>query len=726
MDNKDLLEQLKEKFGFSSFKGNQEAIVQALIEKKSCFVLMPTGGGKSLCYQLPALLSEGVAIIISPLIALMKNQVDLLRSFCKKNSIAHVLNSSLSKKQIESVREDILSGQTKLLYVAPESLTREENISFLQQANISFFAIDEAHCISEWGHDFRPEYRKIRTIIDTIGVKPIIALTATATPKVENDIIKNLNIKDALFFRSSFNRENLFYRIIPKNENIDKDIIKYILSNPKKSGIIYCMSRNKVTTFAKLLIANGIKALPYHAGLDAKERSANQDAFLSEECKVIVATIAFGMGIDKPDVRYVIHYDMPKSIEAYYQETGRAGRDGGEGICIAYYQSKDMLKLEKLNQNKSIAEQEIGKNLLKETMAFAASSLCRRKILLHYFGEKYEKGNCKNCDNCTMQKKKVNVTEQLQNLLKVIVALKGKSKGDHLIHVVRGIKSADVENFKHDNLEEFGIGENTDQETWELILEQATIAGFLKKDPNDFGVYSIAPKGKKFIKTPSKFEILTADDNEDNDINSKVDNTGGGVGDNELYSILKDLRKKIAKEQNIPAYVVFQDTSLEDMTTLYPITETELQNISGVNANKVSKYGSEFLRVIKQYVKDNEIERPTDFRVRTSDSTKSKIKISIIQQLDRKSSLEDIARTNNLNLEEILKEIEQIVCAGTRINIDYIIREIMSQEDVQEVYDFLKQSEDASIDAINSEFGDCYSIEELQLIRVKFISEQAN
>ncbi|MBB6275698.1 DNA helicase RecQ [Porphyromonas circumdentaria] len=721
--NQELLTQLKDYFGFDTFKSNQQAIITNLLEGKDSFVLMPTGGGKSLCYQLPALISSGTAIIISPLIALMKNQVDAIRSYCKNDSIAHFLNSSLSKAQLEAVRKDISQGLTKLLYVAPESLNKEENTSFLQSIPISLYAIDEAHCISEWGHDFRPEYRKIRPIIEAIGKRPIIALTATATPKVEHDIIKNLNIHGATIFRSSFNRANLFYQVIPKTESIDRDIIKFIFSNPEKSGIIYCMSRNKVTTFAELLQTNGIKALPYHAGMDARERAINQDAFLSEECKVIVATIAFGMGIDKPDVRYVIHYDMPKSLEGYYQETGRAGRDGGEGLCIAYYCTKDMQRLEKFMQNKPVSEQEIGKQLLSETSTFAESAMCRRRLLLHYFGEEYKKDNCGNCDNCTMPKKKIEATELLQSALEVILALKEKCKEDHVINVLRGVTTADIEMFGHDQLECFGQGEETDAEMWENIINQALIAGFIEKGVENYGVLGVTAKGKKFLKKPTKFEIVVVSE-EDEELALKED-ASGEAADPELFSMMKDLRKNVAAQHKVPTYVVFQDATLKAMATLYPITEEELQNIPGVSAGKASRYGAEFLRLIRQHVEDNEIERPMDFRVRTV-ANKSKVKISIIQQLDRRIPLEEIAFSNNLDIEELLTEIEQIVYSGTRINIDYIIYELMSDDDVKEVYDFLKSSESEQIDTVSDEFGDVYSLEELRLIRIKFISEQAN
>lgn len=720
---KELLSHLKDFFGFDSFKGNQQAIINNLLEGRDSFVLMPTGGGKSLCYQLPALLSEGTAIIISPLIALMKNQVDAIRSYCKKDRVAHFLNSSLSKAQMEIVRQDIMNGETKLLYVAPESLNKEDNSLFLQGVSISFYAIDEAHCISEWGHDFRPEYRKIRPIIELIGKRPIIALTATATPKVEHDILKNLNIQQATIFRSSFNRENLFYQVLPKNESVDRDIIRFILSNPKKSGIVYCTSRSKVTTFAELLQANDIKALPYHAGMDAKEREANQDAFLNEKCKVIVATIAFGMGIDKPDVRYVIHYDMPKSLEGYYQETGRAGRDGGEGLCIAYYNKKDMQRLEKFMQSKPICEQEIGKQLLNETSTFAESSVCRRKFLLHYFGEEYESENCENCDNCTMPKKKVDATELLQSALEVIIALKGKSKSDHVINVLRGVSTADIEMFGHDQLECFGQGEETNADTWEAVINQALIAGYIAKGVENYGLLSITDKGKKFVKKPTKFEIIVESDEEEEPI--MKEDASGEAADPELFSMMKELRKKVAAKLKVPTYVVFQDASLKAMATLYPITEEELQNIPGVSAGKASRYGEEFLKLIRRHVEDNEIERPMDFKVRTV-ASKSKVKISLIQQLDRRTPLEEIAFSNNLDIEELLSEIEQIVNSGTRINIDYVINDLMSDDDVAEVYDYLKGSEIDSIDDVADEFGDVYSIEELRLIRIKFISEQAN
>lgn len=720
-----LLAHLKEHFGFETFKNHQEEIICALLEGKDCFVLMPTGGGKSMCYQLPALISEGTAIIISPLIALMKNQVDALRSYCNDDCVVHFFNSSLRKSQMDLVRQDTLAGRTKLLYVTPECLTKEENQAFLQSISISFFAIDEAHCISEWGHDFRPEYRKIRPMIDVIGRRPIIALTATATPKVEHDILRTLQIPQAHIFRSSFNRPNLFYSILPKNEDVDRNIVRFVLSNPQKSGIVYCMSRSKVTTFAEILRINGIRALPYHAGLDAQERAANQDAFLSEECQVIVATIAFGMGIDKPDVRFVIHYDMPKSLEGYYQETGRAGRDGGEGVCIAYYSQSDIQRLEKFMQDKSNSEREIGKQLLAETSNYAESALCRRKLLLHYFGEEYREENCGNCDNCTMSKKKLNASEWLQSLIETVLALKEKFKAEYVVDVLRGVDTADTEAYGHTELECFGQGNDVDADLWQCVISQAVIGGFIDKDVENYGILKVTAKGKKFLKKPTKFEVVIDDQDDEEDAMVGKEDASGEAGDPELFSIMKEFRKTMALQLKVPAYVIFQDASLKAMATLYPTTEEELQNIPGVSSSKVKRYGAEFLKLIRKHVEENEIERPMDFHVRTIPN-KSKIKLTIIEQIDRKVSLEDIAFFNNLEIDELLTELEEIVYSGTGINIDYAIKEIMDDSDVLEVYTYLKQSETDSIDAVLEEFGDVYSLEELRLIRIKFISEQAN
>ncbi|MDR1092055.1 MAG: DNA helicase RecQ, partial [Prevotella sp.] len=638
---------LKKHFGFDNFKGNQKAIIQNLLDGKDSFVLMPTGGGKSLCYQLPALLMGGTAVIISPLIALMKNQVDAMRNFSEDDGVAHFMNSSLNKSAIEQVKSDILSGKTKLLYVAPESLTKEENIDFLRQIEISFYAIDEAHCISEWGHDFRPEYRRIRPIVNEIGKHPIIALTATATPKVQLDIQKNLGMTDADVFKASFNRENLFYEVRSKTDNVDRDIIKYIKSQGHKSGIIYCLSRKTVEWFAEILQTNDINALPYHAGLDANTRSANQDAFLMEQVDVIVATIAFGMGIDKPDVRYVIHYDIPKSLEGYYQETGRAGRDGGEGKCIAFYSFKDLQKLEKFMQGKPVAEQEIGKQLLLETAAYAETALCRKKVLLHYFGEEYKEKNCGNCDNCVNPKRQVEAKELLLTALEAVVALKEKFKTDYVINVIRGKETAEIETYSHQELEVFGSGDDTDEETWNAVIRQALIAGYFDKDIENYGLLKITKKGKDFLKKPVSFKLSTADEDIDEDDNmddAVVKGGGGSAVDPVLFSIMKDLRKKMAKKHNVPPYVIFQDPSLEAMATIYPITMDELQNIPGVGAGKAKRYGAEFLDIIKKHVEENEIERPEDLRVRTV-ANKSKLKVAIVQAIDRKVALDDLAES---------------------------------------------------------------------------------
>ena len=627
-----LTEELKRNFGFDTFKGNQEAIIRNLLAGNDTFVLMPTGGGKSLCYQLPSLILDGTAIVISPLIALMKNQVDAMRNFSAEDGVAHFINSSLNKTAIDQVKTDILSGKTKLLYVAPESLTKEENIDFLKQVNVSFYAVDEAHCISEWGHDFRPEYRRIRPIINEIGVRPVIALTATATPKVQHDIQKNLGMLEATVFKSSFNRPNLYYEVRPKTQNIDRDIIKYIKSQEGKSGIIYCLSRKKVEELAELLQVNGIRALPYHAGMDSATRTQNQDAFLLEKIDVIVATIAFGMGIDKPDVRYVIHYDIPKSLEGYYQETGRAGRDGGEGQCITFYINKDLQKLEKFMQGKPIAEQEIGKQLLLETAAYAESSLCRRKILLHYFGEEYEEDNCGNCDNCLNPKKQVEAKDQLCAVLETIIALKEKFKAEYVIDVLLGKETSQILSYQHEDLEVFGSGQGEDERTWNAVIRQALIAGYIGKDIENYGLLKVTKAGHAFLKNPVSFKIVK--DVDFDEVEEEVPMKGGAscAVDPELYSILKDLRKKIAKRLELPPYVIFQDPSLEAMATTYPITIEELQNIPGVGAGKAKRYGEEFVKVIKAHVEENEIERPEDLRVRTV-ANKSKLKVSIIQAI---------------------------------------------------------------------------------------------
>jgi ATP-dependent DNA helicase recQ len=720
-----LTEELKKHFGFDTFKGNQEAIISSLLAGNDTFVLMPTGGGKSLCYQLPSLLMEGTAIVISPLIALMKNQVDAMRNFSEDDNVAHFLNSSLNKTAIDQVKSDIISGKTKLLYVAPESLTKEENIEFLKTVPISFYAVDEAHCISEWGHDFRPEYRRIRPIINEINRRPVIALTATATPKVQHDIQKNLGMQDAAVFKSSFNRTNLYYEVRPKTANVDRDIIKFIKANPGKSGIIYCLSRKKVEELAEILKVNNIKALPYHAGMDGATRSANQDAFLLEEVDVIVATIAFGMGIDKPDVRFVIHYDIPKSLEGYYQETGRAGRDGGEGQCIAFYINKDLLKMEKFMQGKPLAEQEIGKQLLIETASYAESSICRRKSLLHYFGEEYNEDNCGNCDNCLNPKKQVEAKDELCAVIETVAALKEKFKSDQVIDVMLGNNTATVKSYNHDDLEVFGCLQGSDARTVNTVIRQAIIAGYLDRDIENFGLLKITAKGKAYYKKPTSFKIV-----EDNEFNEEeeemVVKSGAACAvDPELYNILKDLRKKLAKRLELPPYVIFQDPSLEAMATTYPISIEELHNIPGVGAGKAKRYGEEFIKVIKTHVEENEIERPEDLRVR-SVANKSKLKISIIQGIDRKIALDSLAESKGLEFGELLDEIEAIVYSGTKISIDYFLNEIMDEDRQLDIFEYFKESEsDALEDAIN-ELGSEYTEEEIRLMRIKFLSELGN
>ena len=726
MAKKDILtEALKKHFGFDTFKGNQKAIIENVLAGKDTFVLMPTGGGKSLCYQLPSLMMEGTAIVVSPLIALMKNQVDAMRNFSEEDGVAHFINSSLSKSAIDQVKEDIMSGKTKLLYVAPESLTKEENVGFLRQVNISFYAVDEAHCISEWGHDFRPEYRRIRPIINEIGKRPLIALTATATPKVQHDIQKNLGMTDAAVFKSSFNRVNLYYEFRPKTASIDRDIIKYIKANEGKSGIIYCLSRKKVEEFADILKANGIKALAYHAGMDSQVRSANQDAFLMEKVDVIVATIAFGMGIDKPDVRYVIHYDIPKSLEGYYQETGRAGRDGGEGRCIAFYSNKDLQKLEKFMQGKPVAEQEIGKQLLLETAAYAETSVCRRKVLLHYFGEEYHEDNCGNCDNCLNPKKQVEAKELLSAVLDVISTLKEKFKAEYIVNMLVGNETSEIQSYKHNELEVFGSGQDQDEKTWNAVIRQALIAGYLAKDIENYGLLKITPKGKEFMKNPVSFKIT--EDNEFAEEEEEVPIRGGAscAVDPVLYSMMKDLRKKMSKRLSVPPFVIFQDPSLEAMATTYPITLEELQNIPGVGAGKAKRYGAEFVALIKKHVEENEIERPEDLRVRTV-ANKSKLKVWIVQSIDRKVALDDIAVSKGLEFSELLDEIEGIVYSGTRINIDYFLNDVMDEDHVEDIYEYFKDSETDDLEEAIEELGGDYTEDEIRLVRIKFLSEMAN
>ena len=721
-----LTDTLKKYFGFDTFKGEQEQIIRSLLDGNDTFVLLPTGGGKSLCYQLPSLLMEGVAIVISPLIALMKNQVDAMRHYGEEDGVAHFLNSSLNKSAIDQVKADILAGKTKLLYVAPESLTKEENVEFLKNVKISFYAVDEAHCISEWGHDFRPEYRRIRPIINMIGQAPIIALTATATQKVREDIKKILGMPDAREFKSSFNRPNLYYEVRRKNDDIDKEIIKFIKANSGKSGIIYCLSRKKVEELAEILKANGINASAYHAGMDSPVRSAVQDDFIKENIDVIVATIAFGMGIDKPDVRFVIHYDMPKSLEGYYQETGRAGRDGGEGQCIAFFSEKDMQKLRKFMQGKPVSEKDINEELLRETEAYAESAVCRRKSLLHYFGETYTEENCKNCDNCLNPKKQVEAKDSLCAVIETIIAVKENFKSDYIIDVLLGKETSEVLAHRHEELEVFGSGEGDDEKTWNAVIRQALIAGYLSKDVENYGLLKVTPAGNKFLKKPVSFKIVEDTDfDEEEDDEAPIRGGGSCAVDPALYSMLKDLRKKMSKKLDVPPYVIFQDPSLEAMATTYPVTLEELQNIPGVGAGKAKRYGQEFCVLIKKHCEENEIERPEDLRVRTV-ANKSKIKVSIIQAIDRKVALDDIALSKGLDFSELLDEVEAIVYSGTRLNIDYFLEEIMDEDHMLDIYEYFKESTTDKIDDAMDELGDDYTEDEIRLVRIKFISEMAN
>jgi ATP-dependent DNA helicase RecQ len=716
---------LKKYFGFDTFKGNQEHIIQNVLAGRDTFVLMPTGGGKSLCYQLPAVMKKGIAIVISPLIALMKNQVDAMRNFSTDDDVAHFLNSSLTKTEIARVKKDVLSGKAKLLYVAPESLTKEENIEFLKNIDISFYAIDEAHCISEWGHDFRPEYRRIRPIIDMIGRSPIIALTATATPKVQHDILKNLSILDADVFKSSFNRPNLYYEVKSK-QDVTKEIIKYIKNNSGKSGIIYCLSRKKVEEMAEVLKVNGIKALPYHAGMDSATRTLNQDKFLMEEADIIVATIAFGMGIDKPDVRFVIHYDIPKSLEGYYQETGRAGRDGGEGNCIAYYSYNDILKLEKFMQGKPIAEQEIGKQLLLETVSYAESSVCRRKLLLHYFGEEYLKENCEACDNCLHPKSQFEGNEAVVSVLETILAVKEKFKADHIANILSGKVTSAIKSYKHHKLEFFGIGEDKDEKFWNMVIRQALIAKFLTKDIENYGLLKLTQAGMEFLENPTSFMLAEDHDYADTTDEENAFGARTATVDDELFSILKDLRKKLSKQKDVPPFVIFQDPSLEDMAIQYPITIDELQNISGVGAGKAQRYGEEFIEIIKKYVEEKEIIRPLDMVVK-SVVNKSGIKVYIIQSIDMKRPLEDIAEAKGLEMAELVSEIEAIVNSGTRINLDYYIDSTIDEERQHDIYSYFREeAESDSLEDAIKELGNEFEEEEIRLVRIKFLSEMGN
>ena len=720
----DLTEKLKHYFGFDTFKGDQEAIIQNLLAGNDTFVLMPTGGGKSLCYQLPSLIMEGTAIVISPLIALMKNQVDVVNGISEEEGLAHYLNSSLNKAAIQQVIDDVRSGKTKLLYVAPESLNKDENVAFLKEVKISFYAIDEAHCISEWGHDFRPEYRNIRPTINRIGNAPVIALTATATDKVRTDIKKSLGIMDAKEFKSSFNRPNLYYEVRQKSNDIDKQIIKFIKQNQGKSGIVYCLSRKKVEELAAVLQANEIKAAAYHAGLDSQTRSQTQDDFLMERIDIIVATIAFGMGIDKPDVRFVIHYDIPKSLEGYYQETGRAGRDGGEGMCIAFYAYKDLQKLEKFMEGKPVAEQDIGRQLLQETAAYAESSVCRRKMLLHYFGEEYKEDNCHNCDNCVHPKEKREAKDALLVVLEAVLAVKENFRQDYIIDFVKGRPTDDITSHKHHLLEEFGAGEDEDPKIWNPVIRQALIAGYLKKDVENYGLLKVTSAGKKFIKNPKSFMIV-----EDTDFKDDYDDEGseatGSALDPALYSLLKDLRKNMARKMEVPPYVIFQDPSLEQMATMFPITLQELQNIQGVGAGKAKRYGQPFCDLIRRHCEENDIERPEELRVRTV-AKKSMLKVKIIQSIDRQVALDDIANAQGLDFSELLDEVEAIVYSGTKLNIDYFLDEVMDEDHVDDIYEYFRESDTDSLDAAMEELGSDYSEDEIRLVRIKFLSEMAN
>ena len=722
-DHRFLTSELKKYFGFDTFKGNQEQIILNLLNENDTFVLMPTGGGKSLCYQLPAMLMDGTAIVISPLIALMKNQVDAMRNYSETDGIAHFFNSSLNKQAIDQVKEDLLSGKTKLLYVAPESLTKQENVALLKKIKISFYAVDEAHCISEWGHDFRREYRNIRPIINEIGVRPIIALTATATPKVQHDIQKNLGITNATVFKSSFNRPNLYYEVRPKTKDVDKEIIKYIQNNHGKSGIVYCLSRKKVEELANLLQLNNIKALPYHAGMDSAARSANQDAFLYEKVDVIVATIAFGMGIDKPDVRYVIHYDIPKSLEGYYQETGRAGRDGGEGNCITFYSHKALDKLRKFTQGKPLAEQEIGKQLLIETAAYAESSVCRRKSLLHYFGEEYDKDNCGNCDNCRHPLQKIDATEQLCDLIDAILTLKEKFKSSYIVDVLLGHEKPEVLSFKHNKLDIFGCLNDKDEAFLNALIQQAIIGGFVRKDIENYGVLHITKAGHDFVDKPTKFMMVGARDFSDSDYDCME--SGTAALDSELYGILKSLREDIAQQHNLPPYIIFQDQSLEAMATNYPVDLKELQLIPGVGVGKAKRYGKDFVEVIKKYVTDNDIERPVDLRVRT-EPNRSQFKISIIQCIDRQVSLDAIAESSDMEFDELLDVIEAIVNSGNKIDIRYYVEDVVDEDHIDALYDYFRSSTTDDLATAQKEMGSDYTETEIRLVRIMFVSEMGN
>lgn len=728
MSNLSLGENLKKFFGFNTFKGNQEAVIKSLLDGNDTFVIMPTGGGKSLCYQLPALMSEGTAIIVSPLIALMKNQVDSMRGFSTENGVAHVLNSSLTKKEIQQVKDDILAGVTKMLYVAPESLTKEDNIEFLKSVPISFYAIDEAHCISEWGHDFRPEYRNLRSIMTKIGKRPIIALTATATPKVQSDIQKNLGMENAMIFKSSFNRENLYYEIRPK-VNTEKEIIKFIKNNVGKSGIIYCMSRKKVEELAQTLQVNGIKALPYHAGLDSNTRARHQDAFLMEEIDVIVATIAFGMGIDKPDVRFVIHYDMPKSLESYYQETGRAGRDGGEGNCIAFYAYQDLEKMEKLMAGKPVAELEIGKQLIAETIAYAETSGCRRKYLLKYFGEEFSEENCSNmCDNCRNPKEKFDAQDDVRLVLETVVSGQNRFKAPQIISILKGQLNQQLRSYKVDEYEQFNEGADKSEHYWNSVIRQCIVHGLLEKEIETYGILKITPEGRNFIQYPQTF-LMAEDTNfegiTDDDDDVILSARTATAFDEVLFKMLKDITKSEAKKRGIPPYAVFQENTLNEMALHYPTTLEELKNIPGVGEGKAKKFGQPFVDLIAKYVKENNIEKPDDFVVK-SVLNKSSLKVFIIQSTDRKVSLDDLAKAKGLTMDELLDEIEGIVNSGTRININYYLEKKLDEDQIEEIFDYFMEAETDSIEEAYKEFGGEFSEEEIRLVRIKFMSEVAN
>ena len=721
--NVDLTSQLKHYFGFDTFKGDQEAIIRNLLQGRDTFVLMPTGGGKSLCYQLPALLMQGTAIVISPLIALMKNQVDAIRQVSADDGIAHFMNSSLNRSALDQVKSDVLAGRTKLLYVAPESLTKEENIDFLKQVKISFYAVDEAHCISEWGHDFRPEYRRIRPIVNERGVAPVIALTATATDKVRDDIKKNLGMPNADEFCSSFNRPTLYYEVRPKTKDVNKDIVKFIKQNPGKSGIIYCLSRKKVEELAEVLRANDINARAYHAGMDTPTRTMTQDDFVMDRISVIVATIAFGMGIDKPDVRFVIHYDIPKSLEGYYQETGRAGRDGGEGKCITFYTYRDLVKLEKFMEGKPVAEQDIGRQLLQETASYAETSVCRRRVLLHYFGEEYTEENCHNCDNCLHPKALIEAKDDLKLVLEVIRDIKENFKVPHVLNVLTGNPTEEVIAHKHDDLECFGCGDQKDSRYWNTVLRQALLNGFIYKEVENYGLLKLTDEGRAFIKKPQSFMISL-----DNDFDSDyVDTDAAGTAalDEELLAMLKSLRKRVSEEKDIPPYVIFQDQSLDAMATVYPVTIEELKNIPGVGEGKAKRYGKEFCELIMRHCEENEIERPEDMRVRTV-INKSKNKVAIIQSIDRKVDLEVLAKSKGLDFDEFLDELDAIVDSGTKLDINYYLNQIMDQDQIDDIFEYFRESETDDIDDALDELEDDYTEEQIRLVRIKFISELGN